>query len=310
VPKPGWSRVRYRGTVYRLRVILSGISPMIWRQLEVPATLTLADLHEVLQTAFGWSGERLHRFTVHGRDYGSAELGWAEPSAVGLAGLGLRERERFTYAYDFFSPLQCWRHDLRVEAVTAAHPRRRYPWCSGGARTAPPQDCGGPEAFLALRQEHGRWATTVRMAELIGLLLARQRETGLGGQRAGQRLDLGHLHRGEPAWASRPGQVLQPRDAVRGEPSAPLTHRVHADPQIGGGRCVRAPGGRGQHDPSPDHVAVGTTPGPGTGGQHRDLQLGKHNHERAVDPHASLSQPTPPPEEGDTPMAPRLSARR
>ena len=160
------------GTVYRLRVILSGISPMIWRQLGVPATLTLADLHEVLQTAFGWSGERLHRFTVHGRDYGSAELGWAEPSAVGLAGLGLRERERFTYAYDFFSPLQCWRHDLRVEAVTAAHPRRRYPWCSGGARTAPPQDCGGPEAFLALRQEHGRWATTVRMAELIGLLLA------------------------------------------------------------------------------------------------------------------------------------------
>jgi len=144
----------------------------------------------------------------------------------------------------------------------------------------------------------------------LGARPPRQRETGLGGQRAGQRLDLGHLHRGEPAWASRPGQVLQPRDAVRGEPSAPLTHRVHADPQIGGGRCVRAPGGRGQHDPSPDHVAVGTTPGPGTGGQHRDLQLGKHNHERAVDPHASLSQPTPPPEEGDTPMAPRLSARR
>ena len=35
-----------------------------------------------------------------------------------------------------------------------------------------PQDCGGPEAFLALREEHGRWATTVRMAELTGLLLA------------------------------------------------------------------------------------------------------------------------------------------
>ncbi len=35
-----------------------------------------------------------------------------------------------------------------------------------------PQDCGGPEAFLALRDEHGRWATTVRIAELTGLLLA------------------------------------------------------------------------------------------------------------------------------------------
>jgi hypothetical protein len=35
-----------------------------------------------------------------------------------------------------------------------------------------PQDCGGPEAFLALREEHGRWATTVRIAELTGLPLA------------------------------------------------------------------------------------------------------------------------------------------
>ncbi len=74
-------------TVYRLRVILSGISPMIWRQLEVPATLTLADLHEVLQTAFGWSGERLHRFTVHGRDYGSAELGGPSRARLVWAGL-------------------------------------------------------------------------------------------------------------------------------------------------------------------------------------------------------------------------------
>jgi Plasmid pRiA4b ORF-3-like protein len=46
------------GMVYWLRVVLSGISPLIWRQLEVPATLTLAQLHEVLQISFAWSGER------------------------------------------------------------------------------------------------------------------------------------------------------------------------------------------------------------------------------------------------------------
>ncbi|MGH3874305.1 MAG: plasmid pRiA4b ORF-3 family protein [Pseudonocardiaceae bacterium] len=157
--------------VYRLRVVLSGISPMIWRQLEVPATVTLAQLHEVLAISFAWSGEHLYRFTVHGREFGSGELGLADPFTVHLADLGLRERERFTYAYDFFSPLQCWRHDLRVQAITGPQPRRRYPWCSGGARAAPPEDCGGPEAFLALRQEHGLWATTVRMAELTTLLL-------------------------------------------------------------------------------------------------------------------------------------------
>jgi hypothetical protein len=158
-------------TVYRLRVVLSGISPMIWRQLEVPATFSLAQLHEVLQTAFAWSGEHLHRFTVHGREFGSGQLWCDDPSTVRLADLGLRVRERFTYAYNFFAPLGCWRHDLRVCAITTATPRRRYPWCSGGVRTAPPEDCGGPETFLALRQEHNLWATTVRMAELTSLLL-------------------------------------------------------------------------------------------------------------------------------------------
>jgi Plasmid pRiA4b ORF-3-like protein len=42
------------GQVYRLRVVLSGISPMIWRQLDVACSSTLADLHDVLQASFGW----------------------------------------------------------------------------------------------------------------------------------------------------------------------------------------------------------------------------------------------------------------
>ena len=143
-------------TVYRLRVVLAEISPMIWRQLEVPAALSLAQLQEVPQASFAWSGEHLHRFTVHGPEFGSGQLGLADPSTVRLADLGLRHRERFTYAYDFFSPLGCWRHDLRVEAITPLRPRRRYPWCGGGARTAPPEDCGGPEAFLETDQNRGR----------------------------------------------------------------------------------------------------------------------------------------------------------
>jgi hypothetical protein len=51
-------------SVYHLRVVLRGISPLVWRRLLVPAESTLADLHEILQTSFGWSGESLHRFLV------------------------------------------------------------------------------------------------------------------------------------------------------------------------------------------------------------------------------------------------------
>jgi Plasmid pRiA4b ORF-3-like protein len=161
--------------VYRLRVVLAGISPLIWRQLEVTAATTLAELHRLVQAAFGWSGEHLHRFTVRGTEYaaGDGQGLWAAQNAdsVGLGSLGLRVREHFTYDYAFFANLCTWRHDLRVQAIEPARPGRSYPWCSGGARSAPPEDCGGPQAFLALRQQHSPWAATVRMAELMRPLL-------------------------------------------------------------------------------------------------------------------------------------------
>jgi hypothetical protein len=97
---------------------------------------------------------------------------WSENAdSVTLAGLGPRVGERFAYEYTFFANLCSWRHDLRLQAIEPARPHRRYPRCSAGARSAPPEECGGPEAFLALRQEHSAWAATVRLAEVVHLLL-------------------------------------------------------------------------------------------------------------------------------------------
>jgi hypothetical protein len=61
--------------VYRLHVWLCRISPMIWRRLLVRSDSTIADLHYTLQTAFGWSDEHLHRFHIHGQDYGVSRAG-------------------------------------------------------------------------------------------------------------------------------------------------------------------------------------------------------------------------------------------
>ena len=85
--------------VYQLRVVLRGVSPLIWRRLLVRSDSSIADLHATLQIASGWSDEHLNRFMIHGREYGVAHLGglWFrdDPDGVHLADLGLRVGERF-----------------------------------------------------------------------------------------------------------------------------------------------------------------------------------------------------------------------
>ena len=119
--------------VYRLRVVIHGVSPLIWRRLLVPATATIAQLHTILQTVFGWGGEHLHRFVSHGVEYGISYVGGPgfrdDARRVGLGELGLRAGERFTYEYNFTAG---WQVDLRVEQIQPSQPGRVYPRCTGG----------------------------------------------------------------------------------------------------------------------------------------------------------------------------------
>ena len=138
--------------IYQLRAVLRGISPLIWRRLLVRSDSTVAQLHEVLQVAFGWGDEHLNRFEIRGREYavyrhGGGMIG-TDATGVRLDGLKLRRLERFTYEYDFGDS---WIHDLRLEATLPADPRKAYPVCVAGKCAAPPEDCGGPSAFMENR---------------------------------------------------------------------------------------------------------------------------------------------------------------
>src|SRR6266702_7032245 len=154
--------------VHQLRVVLRGVSPLIWRRLLVRSDSTIADLHATCQRVLGWTDEHLNRFVIQGREYGvwhDGGIGFRDnPRHVRLADLGLRVRERFLYEYDFTDG---WQLDVRVEHILPLEPRRYYPVCIGGRRAAPPEDCGGPGAFLELCQYYSAFHIAQRLLELL-----------------------------------------------------------------------------------------------------------------------------------------------
>ena len=51
--------------VYQFKIELEGITPTIWRRIQVPETYSFWDLHVAIQDAMGWLDYHLHLFRVH-----------------------------------------------------------------------------------------------------------------------------------------------------------------------------------------------------------------------------------------------------
>jgi hypothetical protein len=135
--------------IVQVKVWLLGISPMVWRRVLVPSSFTLRELHGVFQVAMGWEGIHLYRFCLRAARYGSSELSASSPD-VTLAALQFRKGARFHYEYDLNIP---WRHEVRVEARLQPQVGKAYPVCIGGSGACPPEDSGGPAAFMAKRDD-------------------------------------------------------------------------------------------------------------------------------------------------------------
>ena len=95
--------------VYQLRIVLRGISPLIWRRLLVRGDTTLAQLHLILQLSFEWSNELLHHFHIFGKDYGSDG---AATRHITLDAFGFQKGERFRYVYNYYAH---WKCDIRLD---------------------------------------------------------------------------------------------------------------------------------------------------------------------------------------------------
>lgn len=128
--------------VYQIKVDLRGAKPPIWRRLEVPADISLAHLHVVIQVAFDWHDSHLHVFATPYGEFGAANanLGHLAEAPVTLEQVAPGTRSKIRYTYDFGA---AWEHDILVEQVLDRDETVSYPRCTGGRRAAPPEDCGG-----------------------------------------------------------------------------------------------------------------------------------------------------------------------
>jgi len=136
--------------IVRIYVELREIEPPVWRRIDVPADFTLAQLHRVLQIAFGWEDRHLHEFRFQGVAFGTPDpeappemRNERKARLGGLVEAGMTGE----YLYDFGDD---WVHELRIESSGPADAAVTYPVCTGGARACPPEDCGGVPGYVRL----------------------------------------------------------------------------------------------------------------------------------------------------------------
>lgn len=154
--------------IYQFHILLLQISPAIWRRILIRSDSSIADLHYVLQIVLGWDDTHLHRFTLHGKEYGIAQPSgiWFRdnPTQIRLTDLHLRLKERFLYEYDL---IENWQHQIRLEQKLPLDPTRTYPFCIGGARQAPPDRCGGVAGYLEQKRHFSPVQIASRMLEIV-----------------------------------------------------------------------------------------------------------------------------------------------
>lgn len=133
-----------------LRIELCGSDPLIWRQVEVPTSVTLKGLHDIVQAAMGWWDYHLWEFTIGQRRYGlPMDEDWGTAPRTDAAKVRLREvltprKTTITYHYDFGDD---WEHRLVLTGIRQGEPGIGYPRYVGGEGNAPPEDCGGIHGF-------------------------------------------------------------------------------------------------------------------------------------------------------------------
>lgn len=153
--------------VLQVRVGLVETNPQIWRLLEIRGLASLAQVHTILQAAFGWEDAHLHRFTashpfaplrpINGREV-PEPVQWLpaqwcdEPTDLPEEDCSLQQllAEGFGQAFYEYDFGDSWLHQLELISHKPAGPKTPVARLIDGSRRGPVEDCGGFPGYEAL----------------------------------------------------------------------------------------------------------------------------------------------------------------
>jgi hypothetical protein len=142
VDLPSTSGQPHETKIMQLKITLKGTKPPVWRRILIPDTATFEDLHDAIQTYFGWDNDHLHDFTMALSPKGKRKITIAgkmpDGSQPGDVPDGLIEDRvhlrdfistdtpKITYTYDFGAMNE---HAIELEILLPPEAGKKYPSC-------------------------------------------------------------------------------------------------------------------------------------------------------------------------------------
>ncbi len=180
------SRSIIRCKAAELLVTLELGKHQVWRRIVMPVNRTFRDLHQVLQTAFGWEGSHLYEFYIYDQNVNRTDIninhkGFHKDGFKPTMNLVCSD-EAFAFGSDIPMEMDCdiqlseyvpvkmkyvydfgdnWQHYIDVAKILPDFDKN-YPVCLDGEGTSPPEDVGGEggyEEFLKImaNPEHSEY---------------------------------------------------------------------------------------------------------------------------------------------------------
>lgn len=142
--------------ILRLKIQLKDSKPPIWRRVLVKDSITLGNLHEVIQISMGWTDSHLHSFIYQGEEYGVPDPKFdfgdetKDENRYKVGRLLKLPKDKMIYLYDFGDD---WEHLITLENIETDCKEPFLPVCITGKKACPPEDCGGIYGYYGMLDE-------------------------------------------------------------------------------------------------------------------------------------------------------------